>query len=226
MGVKPRVTRKAKRRVYDSSGRRAAAEATRHSIIEAARRVFLARGYAGATMPAIAAEAGVALDTVYAVAGKKPALFRMLVEAAISGRDKALPAEQRDYVQAIRAEPDAAVKLKIYATALAAIQPRLAPIFKVLQLAAPQDPDLDALWREISRRRAANMRLLTRDLAATGQVRRDLSISRIADIIWSMNGPEFFLLLVEQRGWSVAAYEFWLADAWERLLLDGNRTRA
>ena len=213
-----------KKRSYDSSGRKAAAEETRHAILEAARHVFLKRGYAGATMPAIAAEAGIALDTVYAAVGKKPALFRLLVETAISGQDEAVPAEQRDYVRAIRAEPDAAGKLRIYAAALAAIQQRLAPIFRVLQAAAPLEPELDKLWREISRRRAQNMLLLAQDLAATGQVRPDLSVARIADILWSMTAPEYFLLLVGQRGWPVEDFARWLADAWARLLLERRGT--
>ncbi len=213
------MAKKEKRRAYNSSGRKAAAEATRHAILAAARRVFPQRGYAGTTMPMIAAAAGIALDTVYAAVGKKPALFRLLVETAISGQDEAVPAEQRDYVRAIRAEPDAAAKLKIYAAALRAIQPRLAPVFTVLQAAAAQEPDLKTLWQEISRRRAANMRLLAQDLIATGQVRRDLSPSRIADILWSMNAPEYYLLLVEQRGWTPEEIENWLADAWKRLLL-------
>ncbi|HXS08003.1 MAG TPA: helix-turn-helix domain-containing protein [Rhizomicrobium sp.] len=218
------MAKRSKKRSYDSSGRKVAAEATRHAILEAARRVFLKQGYAGATMPAIARDAGIALDTVYAVAGKKPALMRLLVESAISGQDEAVPAEQRDYVRAIRAEPDAAAKLRIYAMALGAIQPRLAPIFSVLQAAAAQEPDLKALWQEISRRRAANMGLLAQDLVATNQTRRDLSLSQIADIIWSMNAPEYFLLLVAQRGWTAEEFAHWLGDAWARLLLrDGGR---
>ena len=213
------MAKKHEKRVYDSSGRRAGADATRRAILAAARFTFLKHGYAGATMPGIARMAGIALDTVYAAVGKKPALLRLLVETAISGQDEAVSAEQRDYVQAIRAEPDAAAKLKIYAAALAVIQPRLAPIFRVLQTAAPLEPELDKLWREISRRRAANMLLLAKDLAATGRTRRDLSVPQIADIIWSMNAPEYFLLLVGERGWSVAQFESWLADAWIRLLL-------
>lgn len=208
-----------KRRKYDLSARKAAAQSTRQSIIDAARRVFIQNGYAGATMPAIAREAGIALDTVYAAVGKKPTLFRLLVETAISGRDRAVDVEERDYVRAIRAEPDAEQKLRIYAAALRAMQPRLAPIFKVLQAAAAQDAELNALWQEISQRRAANMRLLARNLAATGRLRRDLSIAKVADIIWSLNSPEFYLLLVEERGWSADDFEHWLADAWGRLLL-------
>ena len=209
-----------KRRAYDSRGRRAAAAATRRSILEASRRLFLERGYAGATMPSIAAAAGIALDTVYAAVGKKPALFRLLVETAISGEDDSVPAHERDYVRAIRAEPDARSKIAIYAAAMREIQPRLAPIFKVLQAAAPQDAGLDSLWKEISNRRAANMRLFAQDLTATGCTRRELSIDEIADVVWSLNSPEFFLLLVEQRGWSHEEFERWLADAWVRLLLE------
>jgi AcrR family transcriptional regulator len=213
------MRRHVKQRTYDSRSRKEAALGTRRSIIEAANRLFLDRGYAGATMPAIAEAAGIALDTVYATVGKKATLFRLLVETAISGRDEAVPADQRDYVRAIRAEPDAKRKLKIYSAALALIQPRLAPLFQVLRSAAPLDPDLETLWRQISQRRAANMRLLAEDLAATGELREDLSISMTADIIWSMNSPEFYLLLVGQRNWSPDEFETWLADAWARLLL-------
>ena len=109
-------------------------------------------------MPAIARAADVALDTVYAAVGTKAQLFRLLVESALSGQDTEVPAQERDYVCAIRAEPDAARTLQIYASALAELQPRLAPLFHVLQAAAPLDADLKALWEEISRRRAANMR--------------------------------------------------------------------
>lgn len=189
------------------------------SILDAARRVFLDKGYAGATMPAIANTAGVALDTVYATVGKKPALFRLLIETAISGNEIDVPAQERDYVRAIRAEADPAGKLRIYAAALRSIQQRLAPLFRVLQGAATVDPELAALWKSISERRAKNMRLFASDLAGTGRLRPDLTVAKVADIIWSMNSPEFYLLMVEDRGWSPQSFEGWLADAWIRLLL-------
>ena len=214
------MTQAIARRAYDSRSRREAAKATRHSIIEAARRVFLEKGYAAATMPTIAHAAGVSLDTVYATAGKKASLFRLLVEMAISGSDKPIPAKERDYVRAIRAEADAAQKLRLYATALRSIQQRLAPLFRVLQGATPLDRELEALWQGIAQRRAKNMRLLAKELAATGRLRSGLSVEKAADIIWSMNSPEFYLLLVEQRGWSSKEFEHWLAEAWIQLLLE------
>ena len=214
------MAQKSKRRAYDSSSRKKAAEATRGAILESARRLFLERDYAGTTMPAIAEAAGVALDTVYATVGKKPALFRLLVETAISGRNEAVPAEHRDYVRAIRAEPDAATKLRNYAAALRQLLPRLAPLVRVLQAASYVDADLRILWQEIAQRRAANMRLLAQEIAATGRLRKDISVTMAADIIWSTNSPEFYLLLVEQRGWSPKDFERWLGDAWVRLLLE------
>ena len=213
------MTRTISKRAYDASSRRKNAEGTRQSIIDAARRLFLEKGYAATTMPAIAQAAGIALDTVYATVGKKATLFRLLIEMAISGTDRAVPAEEREYVRAIREEPDPARKLQLYAGAIGSIQPRLAPLFRVLQGAAPLEPELEALWQGISKRRAANMRLLARELAATGRLRPDLSVARAADIIWSMNSPEFYLLLVEQCDWSTAEFERWLGDAWVRLLL-------
>ena len=170
--------------------------------------------------------AGTALDTVYATVGKKPALFRLLIEMAISGSDRAIRGEERDYVRAIRAERDAARKLRLYAAALGRIQPRLAPLIRVLQGAASLDVELEALWQTISQRRADNMRLLAKDLAVTGRLRSGLSESKAADIIWTMNSPEFYQLLVEQRGWSLEEYERWLGDAWIQLLLEPRATRA
>jgi hypothetical protein len=146
-------------------------------------------------------------------------LFRLLVETAISGTQAPVPALERDYVRAMRAEPDPARKLTLYAQAVGRIQQRLAPLVQVLQQAATGDAELRALWQEIAERRAANMGLLAAELAATGALRPELTVAEAADVLWSMNSPEFYLLLVDQRGWDPDRYQQWLADAWQRLLL-------
>lgn len=208
-----------KRRPYVSPQRSEAARETRSRILEAARDLFLSRGYAGLTMQAVADRASVALDTVYAAVGRKPELVRLIVETAISNTDQAVPAEQREYVLRIRTAASARKKLDIYAAAVVDIQSRLAPVVRTLSAAAVVEPELDKIWREISERRARNMKLFATDLIATGEVRAGLGVERVADILWATNGPELYTLLVVERGWAARELERWLADAWARLLL-------
>jgi AcrR family transcriptional regulator len=197
--------------------RRQSAARTRAAILDAARALFTERGYAATPMTAIAGRAGVALDTIYATVGRKPALARLLIETAISGTDQAVPAEQRDYVRAVQAAPDAAAKIAVYAAAITAIAPRMALVLGIIQQAAPTEPELAALWTEIAERRAANMRLFVADLAAVAPLR--LAAAEAADIIWATNSAEMYQLLVGQRGWTPQRYEQYLADTWQRLLL-------
>ena len=208
-------------RRYHSPRRKEQAAATRDAVLAAARALFVGEGYRSTTVAGIARRAGVAVDTVYATIGRKPDLLREVVEAAISGTGQAVPAERRDYVLRLREAKRAADKISIYAHALAAIQPRLAPVYVALRDAAGTDPDCAALWQEISDRRAANMLLFVEDLAATGELRADRPAAELADAVWSMNGPEYWVLLVDQRGWTPGQFAEWLTDAWGRLLLAG-----
>lgn len=205
------------KRRYDATKRREAAARTRRAILDAALELFSTRGYTATSMSAIAARADVALDTVYASVGRKPQLARLLVETAISGTTQAVSAEDRDYVQAIRAAPDAETKIEIYASAMRMIAGRLAPVLAILQQAAAAAPELTVLWREISERRAANMRRFVADLAAAAALRTGLD--EAADIVWATNAPELYQLLIGQRGWTPERYERFLADTWRRLLL-------
>src|SRR5580658_1308049 len=196
------------KRQYDASKRRHAAAGTRQAILDAGLELFTSRGYAATPMTAIARRAGVALDTVYASVGRKPELARLLIETAISGTSQAIPAEERDYVQAIRAAADAETKIAVYASAMRGIAGRLAPVLSIIQQAAPAEPELAALWRRIADRRAANMRRFAADLASVAALRVDPD--EAADIIWATNAPELYQLLVNQRGWSPERYEDFL----------------
>jgi len=206
-------------RRYQSAIRTDQAAATRATVLDAARELFLSKGYAGTTVAMIANRAGVAADTVYATVGRKPVVLRELIETAISGSDQAIPAEQRDYVAAVRAARTASEKISIYAIALTAIHRRLGPIFLALRAAAATDQGCADLWATISERRSANMRLFAADLRATGSLRKDLSDADVADIVWSMNSAEYWVLLVSERRWTPEHFRSWLIDAWTRLLL-------
>jgi AcrR family transcriptional regulator len=216
------MTGNVKGRGYRSPLRAEQASRTRRKILDAARGLFSAQGYAPTTVAQIAAAAGVAVDTVYAAVGTKPVLFRLLLETAISGTDEPVPAQERDYVRRIRAAAGARQKIQLYAAAVRAISARMAPLHLVLRDAAAHAPELARIRDEIARRRAANMRLFAQDLIDTGELRPGLGIGEVADIVWSMNSAEFYSLLVHERGWPPQRFEQWLADAWCRLFLTGS----
>ncbi|HEV3266010.1 MAG TPA: TetR family transcriptional regulator [Acidimicrobiales bacterium] len=213
------MKREVKRRSYDATGRKARSRETKQRIIGSARDLILADGYRSTTVAAVAARAGVNIDTVYALVGRKPVILRELIEQAISGADHPVTPDERDYVRAMKAESDPARKLAIYARAICRIQARMAPLLLAVRDAASTEPEAEQVWHEISERRAANMRRLIRDIRDTGGLRDDLSVNEAADTVWAMNSPELYLLLTGDRGWSPHHFERWLADAWCRLLL-------
>jgi AcrR family transcriptional regulator len=205
-------------RPYHAPRRAEQAARTRRSILDAGRDLFTLQGYAATSIAEIAQHAGVAIDTIYATVGRKPDLMRELVESAISGTDYPVPAEERDYVQRTIAAATAREKFATYAEGIIAIHRRLAPTFLALRDAAVSDPDCASLRKQISERRATNMRRFAADLRSTGEIRADLTDDQVADIIWTMNAAEYFDLL-HQRGWTPERIRSWLADAWARLLL-------
>jgi AcrR family transcriptional regulator len=207
------------RRDYDSSSRKALSDATRQRILDVTRESMVEHGYRATRIADVAAAADVHVATVYELVGRKPVILRELIERAISGADRAVPADERDYVVAMRAEPSPRRKLELYAAAMRDIQARVAPLLLALRDAATTEPDAAAVWREISDRRAANMRRLVAELADAGGVRADLSIDDAADFVWATNSAEVYVLMTTERGWTPERYEAWLADLWCRYLL-------
>jgi len=205
-------------RGYDGSRRRAAAERTRLAVLAAARELFAEGGYAGTSVHAVADRAGVSVDTVYASVGRKPQLLLAVHDMALAEGPAPVPAEQRDYVRAVREAPSAEAMLRTYAAAMARVLPRTVPIMTALREAGATEPACAAQHEAISQRRAANMRLFVTDLRATGELRADLSDADAADLVWSLNSPEWFGL-VTSRGRTPEEYAELLADVLVRTLL-------
>ncbi|MBA3264786.1 MAG: TetR family transcriptional regulator [Nocardioidaceae bacterium] len=212
------MTSPVKSRPYRSVLRSKGALATRRAILAAAERLFAAEGYAATTVTAIATEAGVSVDTVYASVGRKPQLILGVIDMTLGSSADAPAAEERQYVVAIRAAPSAQNKLAIYAAAVARLVPQIRPLQEALREAAALDSECATAWRRLVDRRAANMRLFAADLRATGELRPDLTDAQVADIVWATNSVEFFGLL-SQRGWGPPEYEALLLDLWRRMLL-------
>jgi hypothetical protein len=100
-----------------------------------------------------------------------------------------------------------------------AIQARMAPLALALRDASSTEPEAATVWREISDRRAQNMRLLAADVAAAGGLRPGMTVDDAADVLWVTNSADVYVLLTVERGWSPERYERWLAETWRRLLL-------
>ena len=198
-------------RPYRSPRRLEQAEATRRAVLEAARALFGTSGYPDTTVAEVARRAGVSVDTVYASVGRKPQFLLAVHDEVLGGVD----AEQRDYVRQVRAAPGAAAKIATYAEALGRLLPQTVPLAEALRVAGQTDEACRAVAEQLDERRAANMRLFAADLRATGEVRDDLTDDEVADLVWTMNSPQYFRL-VTSRGRDYAAT---VVDVWTRTLL-------
>ena len=95
------------KRRYESPRRREQAAATRRQILDAAQRLFEQQGYAATPMSAIAAEAGVALKTVYVAFETKSGLLRALWHLLLRGDEADVPIPDRPWYREVLAETDA-----------------------------------------------------------------------------------------------------------------------
>lgn len=209
------------KRRYDASGRRRRAAATRAKIVAAATRVFLEHGYSGATIPMIAAEAGVALQTVYRAAPGKAGLLEAAVTAAVAGGSEraAIPVEQRPAIRAVIEEPDARRQLRLYAHTQPGIWSRVGPLLRVLESAAASEPHLRRLQQEQDAQRHAGLIRFARLLAERGALRSGLTPERAADIIMTLGSLATYNSLVVARAWTNDEYEDWLTDSLQHALL-------
>ena len=212
------MTSPVKTRSYRSPRRQEQAAATRRSVLRAAHDLFTRDGYAATTVTAIAAAAGVSLDTVYASVGRKPELVLAVIDQVLASSDEPVGLEEREYVKDIRRAGTAHAKIEIYAAAVGRLVPQIAPLQDALRRAAEGDAACAAVWAGMLERRAANVLLLAQDLRTTGELRADLTDEEVADIVGSTNAVEYYLLLA-RRGWTPERYSRLLADLWSRMLL-------
>src|SRR5919199_5023547 len=132
---------KTQRRRYDSPRRREQAAATRREILEAAERLFARDGYAATTMSAIAAEARVALKTVYVAFETKSGVLRALWNLRLRGERDELPVAEQDWYRELLDEPDPERQLRLNARNSRAGKQRIAGVLGVIRGAAPVDAD-------------------------------------------------------------------------------------
>jgi TetR/AcrR family transcriptional regulator of autoinduction and epiphytic fitness len=212
-------TPKPAKRTYDSSRRKEQARQTRRQIIEAARKLFIARGYSGATLESIAQEAGVAVETVYAVFGNKREILSRLIGVSVVGDDEPVPLLQRQGPLALQQEKDQLRQIQLFAAAITEIMGRVAPLFEVMRAAAKTEPDIAELHQKILNERMTGMKVFVTALSSNGPLQDGLTLDDAAETVWALTSAEVYTLLVKDRGWEVEKYRKWLIDALSKLII-------
>jgi AcrR family transcriptional regulator len=200
------------KRPYASPRRRAQADATRRDILEAAQRRFESNGYAATTMAEIAKEANVALKTVYLAFQTKSGLLRTLWNFLLRGDESDQPVAERRWYLDVLEETDPERQLRLNAGNSTNGKQRISAILEVIRSAAAVDTDVSALWQRIQSDYHSNQRAIVERVHERGHLNPALDIERATDILWTVNHPNNWQLLVVDRGWTPEQYEQWTGD--------------
>ncbi len=207
------------KREYRSPLRKANARATRAAVIAAATRLFVEQGYAATSVDAIADAAGVSRATVFATFGGKAALLKAAYDVALVGDDEPIPLPDRPRSKAVQAEPDPARMLEGYTEILTDISGRLAPIYEAVRGGASADPEAREVWERIQTERRIGGTNVVKLITARKALRKDLDREAAGDLVWVLNDPGLYFMLVHRRRWSPARFQSWLAETLKVQLL-------
>jgi len=201
---------------------------TRRLLVVAAGELFAERGYAGATVTAIAERAGVSLQTLYLAWGSKRQLLRAFMEQGLSGSPTAVTDDTWAELARTRLladlpdDADPRTYVRAMARFFRATAERAALGWQLYRDAAAVDPEVRADQRELSRlRRFTAIGLLSG--LPTGALRAGMTRDDAVDTLMVVMGPESYDLLVGQTGYSLDRFERWTADTLIAALLEPDQ---
>src|SRR6476660_6258042 len=209
------------KRAYDSRLRLERADATRLAIAAAAGRLFAERGYAATSIEEIAAAAAVGRATVFNSVGGKPELLKEAYRLAVRGSANAnTPLGRQPRSRRISAEADPHKLIAGYAGVMVEVGRRLAPLYEAVRAAAHADAEARKLWKLITEERRNAATGIVRRLAQRGALLQSLDHKSASDILWVLNDPALYQLLVTQRGWTERRFRTWLTTTMQTQLLE------
>jgi len=179
----------------------------------AARDLFERDGYRATTVAGIAAAAGVSPETVYKTFGNKGALAKAVFDLALAGDDEPVPIRERPAMLAIATEPDVQRKITMFVEGLVQRLERSAKVQIMVRDGRHVDDSLVQIWDQMLEEGLSGMRLLGQQLLNTGQLRSDLGLDEVADVLWNYLAIDHYERLVLIRGWSTVSYRQWLTRA-------------
>ena len=199
------------KRSYDTTGRREQARARRLGVVLAAREKFEQDGFRATTIAAIAAHAGVSAESIYKGFGGKAALAKAVFDVVIAGDDEQVPVADRAAAQQTRAESDVRRKIAMFVDGLTQRQERSAKVQILIRDGRHVDDSLAPIWAELQDEGILGMTMLGRHLLETGQLRADIDLAEVRDVLWNYLAIDTYERLVLSRGWSLSRYSDWLA---------------
>jgi AcrR family transcriptional regulator len=184
----------------------------RRAVVDAARTLFLERGYAATTIEAISEHSDVPSATVYRLFSSKLGILKALLDTSIAGDDQPRAVQERPDVASLFAERDGHKLLAGFAGITTAINQRTNDVYRVLVSAAGSDPAAAELLGQLRQQRDRGQSEIARSLARARALKPGLRERDAADLIHALMSPEVYRLLVGDRAWTPERYQQWLAS--------------
>jgi AcrR family transcriptional regulator len=200
------------RRGYDSPRRREQAAETRRKVLDAAGELFVRDGYAATAMPAIADQAGVALKTVYLAFGTKAGVLHGLWDVRLGGDDQPIPVVERPWYRQLLQGDDPVLLMRTAARQSRVVKERAGELMRIIRQAAVTEPALADLWDRIETEFRAVLGGFAERLDALGSLAPGVDVTQATDLLWTLNHPDTWYLLVRRCGWTADRYEQWVGD--------------
>ena len=214
-----RGTKTSPKRKYDSSRRRTRALESQSQIVEAARELFIEKGYSGVTFEAISRKAKVSPEMIYSVFKNKRTILSRAMGLVVGTDGEPIPAMLRSYIQEVLSERNQHRQIQMFAKRMQIFFSHTAPLVEVMHAAAKTEPEINTLLRKYLDDRFQGMGFFIDCLLANGPLRSKVSKLSAVETIWTLASAEIYNLLVRDCGWSEEEYEVWLSEILNRLLL-------
>jgi AcrR family transcriptional regulator len=207
-----------RRRRYHSPLRAEQADGTRRRVLAAARELFLAHGYAGTTVAAVAQAAGVSPDTIYVSLGGKQGLLEGVLSLARSDPEDPTQRDQQHRRDEVGALADPHQRLRRLVELSCETLARTDPVHAVLRGAADGHPFAAELY---ARMLALRLQVQARNLETYlgDALRPGLSVKQAAEHYSALLSPELYHLLTVTQRWTTRRYASWVTDLLDRDLL-------
>jgi AcrR family transcriptional regulator len=217
---------KTNKRPYRAPRRAAAAAQTREAILHAAKHRFEARGWAGTTIAAIAADAEVSPKTIEALFATKAALLAAVVDYSLRGDASDEPMLARKAAQTMQSAPDAVTMLDRHVEYAIPITARSARIAAVIESATGSDKRVAELWARMTHNRRFGARWAAETLLQKPGVRSDLTLEQAQRTFTIAIDWATYRTLHLELGLSHNQLHEWMRSYYQRMFLSQPPTGA